>query len=178
MFLQVVPLFKRVSGILQWTCYCFKDHPLPIKIWELIYLRWVSWQNLRNWSWMKSSWITSSFSMLVSPGRKWSYTCHMLGEGLVWLLMLLLRREYSFLIPVLYVWSIGLVPFPQDHWVMWLSQDDLQDLSSWSSPPILFLRDIHSKSYPLWLWGGLCSSQSQSRVGSRGGHNPPDTVSE
>jgi hypothetical protein len=28
---------------------------------------------------------------------------------------------------------------------LWLSKDDLQDSSSWSSPPLLLLRDIHSK---------------------------------
>jgi hypothetical protein len=35
--------------------------------------------------------------------------------------------------------------FSQDCQDLWLSKDDLQDSSSWSSSPLLLLRDIHSK---------------------------------
>jgi hypothetical protein len=34
--------------------------------------------------------------------------------------------------------------FPQERQGLWLVKDDLQDSSSWSSPPLLLLRDIHS----------------------------------
>ena len=34
---------------------------------------------------------------------------------------------------------------PQHRQVMWLPQDDLQDSSSWSSSPLVVLRDMHSK---------------------------------
>jgi hypothetical protein len=33
--------------------------------------------------------------------------------------------------------------FTPDRQVMWLPQDDLQDCSSWSSPSLVLLRDIH-----------------------------------
>jgi hypothetical protein len=38
-----------------------------------------------------------------------------------------------------------LVSFPQDRKQLWLPKDDLRDSSSWSSPPLVLLRDIHSK---------------------------------
>ena len=34
--------------------------------------------------------------------------------------------------------------FPQDRLVLWLPQDDVQDFFSWSSPPLVLLRDIYS----------------------------------
>ena len=34
--------------------------------------------------------------------------------------------------------------FSQERQKLWLPKDDLQDSSSWSSPPLLLLRDIHS----------------------------------
>ena len=34
--------------------------------------------------------------------------------------------------------------FSQEHQGLWLPKDDLKDSSSWSSPPIVILRDIHS----------------------------------
>ncbi len=36
-------------------------------------------------------------------------------------------------------------PFFQERQDLWLSKDDLKDPSSWSSSPLLLLRDIHSK---------------------------------
>ncbi len=36
-------------------------------------------------------------------------------------------------------------PFSQECQRLWLSKDDLRDSSSWSSPPLLLLRDIHVK---------------------------------
>jgi hypothetical protein len=35
--------------------------------------------------------------------------------------------------------------FPQERQELWLPKDDLRDSSSWSSPPLVLLRDIHSK---------------------------------
>ncbi len=35
--------------------------------------------------------------------------------------------------------------FSQERQKLWLTKDDLRDLSSWSSPPLLLLRDIHSR---------------------------------
>jgi hypothetical protein len=35
--------------------------------------------------------------------------------------------------------------FPQERQELWLPKDNLRDSSSWSSPPLVLLRDIHSK---------------------------------
>jgi hypothetical protein len=35
--------------------------------------------------------------------------------------------------------------FPQERQKLWLPKDDLRDSSSWSSPPLVLLRDIHCK---------------------------------
>ena len=35
--------------------------------------------------------------------------------------------------------------FSQERQGLWLTKDDLQDPSSWSSSPLLLLRDIHPK---------------------------------
>ena len=35
--------------------------------------------------------------------------------------------------------------FSQKRQELWLPKDDLRDSSSWSSPPLVLLRDIHSK---------------------------------
>jgi hypothetical protein len=35
--------------------------------------------------------------------------------------------------------------FSQTRQELWLPKDDLRDSSSWSSPPLILLRDIHSK---------------------------------
>jgi hypothetical protein len=36
-------------------------------------------------------------------------------------------------------------PFSQTRQELWLPKDDLRDSSSWSSSPLILLRDIHSK---------------------------------
>ena len=43
----------------------------------------------------------------------------------------------------LFVTWIG--AFPHERQELWLPKDDLRDSSSWSSPPLMLLRDIHSK---------------------------------
>jgi hypothetical protein len=35
--------------------------------------------------------------------------------------------------------------FTQERQELWLPYDDLRDSSSWSSPPLMILREIHSK---------------------------------
>jgi hypothetical protein len=40
---------------------------------------------------------------------------------------------------------VWLGAFPQERQELWLPKDDLRDSSSWSSPPLVLLRDIHSK---------------------------------
>ena len=67
--------------------------------------------------------------------------------------------------------------FSQERQGLWLPKDDLQDPSSWSSSPLLLLRDIHSKL--LAEYGckeGCALSQSQAHVGARGGLSSQDGV--
>jgi hypothetical protein len=48
-----------------------------------------------------------------------------------------------------YTWTARFVAwlgaFPQERQELWLPKDDLRDSSSWASPPLMLLRDIHSK---------------------------------
>jgi hypothetical protein len=56
--------------------------------------------------------------------------------------------------------------FSQERQGLWLPRDDLQDPSSWSSSPVLLLRDIHSKSLTEYVCKeGCTSSQSQAHAG-------------
>ncbi len=62
---------------------------------------------------------------------------------------------------------------------LWLPKDDLQDSSSWSSSPLLLLRDIHSKLLTKYnCKEGCAPSQSQAHVGARGGLSSQDGVSQ
>ncbi len=57
--------------------------------------------------------------------------------------------------------------FSQERQKLWLPKDDLRDSSSWSSPPLLILRDIHSRSVTQYECTEVCvPSQSQGNVGS------------
>ena len=57
--------------------------------------------------------------------------------------------------------------FSQEHQKLWLPKDDLRDSSSWSSPPILLLRDIHSRLLAQYDCTEVCApSQSQGNVGA------------
>ncbi len=48
-----------------------------------------------------------------------------------------------------------------------MPKDDLRDSSSWSSPPLLILRDIHSKFLIQYEYKEVCtSSQSQVNFGT------------
>ena len=52
--------------------------------------------------------------------------------------------------------------FSQERQKLWLPKDDLRDSSSWSSPPLLLLRDIHSKLLTQYDCKEVCApSQSQ-----------------
>ncbi len=49
---------------------------------------------------------------------------------------------------------------------MWWPKDDLRDSSSWSSPPLMLLRDIHSKLITQYDCKEVCaSSPSQVHTG-------------
>ena len=57
--------------------------------------------------------------------------------------------------------------FSKERQELWLPQDDLRDSSSWSSPPLLLLRDIHSKLLTQDDCTEVCApSQSQVNVGA------------
>jgi hypothetical protein len=57
--------------------------------------------------------------------------------------------------------------FSQERQGLWLPKDDLQDSSSWSSPPLLLLRDMHSKLLTQYDCKEPCApSQSQANVGA------------
>ena len=57
--------------------------------------------------------------------------------------------------------------FSQERQEVWLPKDDLRDSSSWSSPPLLLLRDIHSKLLTQYDCKEVCApSQSQVNVGA------------
>lgn len=69
--------------------------------------------------------------------------------------------------------------FPQERQKLWLPKDDLRDSSSWSSPPILLLRDIHSNLLTQYDCKKVCaSSQSQVNVGASAILSSQDGVSQ
>ncbi len=58
--------------------------------------------------------------------------------------------------------------FSQTLQELWLSKDDLRDSSSWSSPPLMFLRGIHSKLIDQYDCKEVCApSPSQVNTGPR-----------
>ncbi len=57
--------------------------------------------------------------------------------------------------------------FSQERQELWLSKDDPRDSSSWSSSPLLFLRDIHSKLLTQYDCKEVCvPSPSQVNTGT------------
>ena len=59
--------------------------------------------------------------------------------------------------------------FSQERQALWLPEDDLQDPSSWSSSPLLLLRDIHSNLLAEYdCKEGSAPSQSQTHAGVSG----------
>ncbi len=60
---------------------------------------------------------------------------------------------------------------------MWLPKDDLRDSSSWASPPLVLLRDIHSKLITQYDCKEVCAqSQSQVNVGAGAGSSSQSQV--
>ncbi len=58
--------------------------------------------------------------------------------------------------------------FSQERQDLWLPKDDLRDSSSWSSPPLMLLRDIHSKLIDHYDCKEDCvTSPSQVNTGAR-----------
>ena len=69
--------------------------------------------------------------------------------------------------------------FSQERQKLWLPKDDLRDSSSWSSPPLLLLRDIHSKLLTQYDCKEVCApSQSQVIVGAGVRPSSQDGVSQ
>ena len=57
--------------------------------------------------------------------------------------------------------------FPQERQELWLSKDNLRDSSSWSSPPLVLLRDLHTKLISQYDCKEVCApSQSQGNIGA------------
>ncbi len=60
--------------------------------------------------------------------------------------------------------------FPQERQELWLPKDDLRDSTSWSSPPLILLRDIHSKLIDQYDYKEVCvpsPSQGDTGAGAR-----------
>jgi hypothetical protein len=62
--------------------------------------------------------------------------------------------------------------FPQERQELWLPKDDLRDSSSWSSPPLVLLCDIHSKILAQYNCKEEVCEQSQSQVNVGAGAGP------
>jgi hypothetical protein len=54
--------------------------------------------------------------------------------------------------------------FSQTRQELWLPKDDLRDSSSWSSPPLMLLRDIHSKLIDQYDWKEVCETSPSLRI--------------
>jgi hypothetical protein len=66
----------------------------------------------------------------------------------------------------------------QERQELWLPKDDLRDSSSWSSPPRMILRDIHSKLIDQYDCKEVCvSSPSQVNTGAGARLSSQDGVS-
>jgi hypothetical protein len=71
----------------------------------------------------------------------------------------------------------NLVPSPRNRQKLWLSKDDLRDSSSWATPPLVLLRDIHSKLLTQYDCKEVCAqSQSQVNVGTGAGRTSQSQV--
>ena len=73
---------------------------------------------------------------------------------------------------------VWLVTFPQDRQVIWSPQDDLEDSSSWSSPRLVLLRDIHFTLVADYDCRDSASPQAQPGVRARVRHSSQDGDSE
>jgi hypothetical protein len=69
--------------------------------------------------------------------------------------------------------------FSQERQELWFPKDDLRDSSSWSSSPLIILRDIHSKLLNQFDFKEVCGpSPSQVNTGASGGLSSQDGVSQ
>jgi len=69
--------------------------------------------------------------------------------------------------------------FSQERQELWLPKDDLRDSSSWSSPPLVLLRDLHTKLITQYDCMEVCArSQSQVNVGASARLSSQDGVSQ
>jgi hypothetical protein len=68
--------------------------------------------------------------------------------------------------------------FPQERQELWLPKDDLRDSSSWSSPPLVLLCDIHSKLLVQYNCKEEVCEQSQSQVNVGAGAGPSSQQQE
>ena len=73
----------------------------------------------------------------------------------------------------------GVLAFSQERQKLWLPKDDLRDSSSWTSPPLVLLRDIHTKLLTQYDCKEVCApSQSQGNVGDSARLSSQDGVSQ
>ena len=69
--------------------------------------------------------------------------------------------------------------FSEERQELWLPKDDLRDSSSWSSPPLLLLREIHSNLIAQYDCKEVCApSQSQANIGASARLTSQDGVSQ
>jgi hypothetical protein len=74
---------------------------------------------------------------------------------------------------------VWLSDFSQERQSLWLPKDDLRDSSSWSSPKLVLLRDIHSKLITQYDCKEVCApSQSQVNAGAGDRNSSQDSVSQ
>ena len=67
--------------------------------------------------------------------------------------------------------------FSQERQNLWLPKDDLRDSSSWTSPPLVLLRDIHTKLITQYDCKDVCvPSQAQVNVGTDAGPSSQSQV--
>jgi hypothetical protein len=86
----------------------------------------------------------------------------------------MLLRTLHFILLRFVTW---LGAFSQERQELWLPKDDLRDSSSWSSPPFMLLRDIHSKLLNQFDCKEVCASfPSQVNTGASGGLSSQDGV--
>jgi hypothetical protein len=82
----------------------------------------------------------------------------------------LLKMLYFYTTTSRFVVWIG--AFPQERQELWLPKDDLRDSSSWSSSPLVLLRDIHSKVLTQYNCKEEVCEQPQSQVNVGAGAGP------
>ena len=68
--------------------------------------------------------------------------------------------------------------FPQERQGLWLPKDDLKDSSSWSSPPLVLLRDIHNGLLVNYDCKDSAPPPAQPGARARHGRNSQDGVSQ